>query len=479
MPWRKTIAVVLLALAAGGGSEVPRASGATFRGDGWLVRYNIPDQDTAVTNCSPDEYVLREAWLERIDALQKGDWAAMASYTLGGADSRTGAAGPMLKAVSNALARGAKVGWVVGSGVNTNTAYNGYTLASLGKMSKNPLRLKKAPKDNGIMHDKMGVFSYAGQVPWVLTGSWNFTGGASSLQWNALVEIQDMALANAYSNELSQLLAGKFHGNAGKSHAWDGATFRLPGWTRDGWVRFAPYPDGAYGGNNALTDITNAIANAREDIFFALNNLSRRNIAEALIGACDRGVNVYGTVMWADWATPDDGSYECVHMLLDGTRYATTNRAHILMAYTAGDKSEADGGQQDLVHVKYAVIDPWGESPLLIQGSANWTEAGLVATNRNDDNIEFIPDAAMAQAFVAQYLAMTDGPQPVLTSIRRDADGVWSLDYRYGADRVLEQSPTLGPEAQWTPVALPPDPAGGTIVLEGAPPSMFFRLHGD
>ena len=380
-------------------------------------------------------------------------------------------------AVSNALVRGAKVGWVVGSGVNTNTAYNKYSLASLGKMAKNPLRLKKAPSDGGIMHDKMGVFSYAGQEPWVVTGSWNFTGGASSLQWNVLVEIQNATLANAYSNELTQLLAGKFHANANKSHQWDGTKFRMPGWTRDGWVRFAPYPDGAYGGNNALTDITNAIARAKEDIFFGLNNLSRRNIAEALIAACDRGVNVYGTVMWADWATSTNGSYECMQMLLDGSRYATTNRAHILMAYTTGEKSAVDGGEQDLVHAKYAVIDPWGEEPLVIQGSANWTEAGLVATNKNDDNIEFIPDGAIAQAFVAQYLAMTDGPQPVLTGLRKNASGAWLLDYHYGAEGVLEQSPSLGADAVWTPVAVPPEPAGGTIVVETNAPAMFFRLR--
>jgi len=453
------------------------ARAVTFGGEGWKVHYNIPDQDTAVTNCSPDEYALREVWLGRIEALKTNDWAALACYTMGGADSRTGAAGPMLKAVSNALARGAKIGWVVGSGVNTNTAYNGYTLASLGKMAKNPLKLKKAPSDGGIMHNKMGVFFYKGQVPWVVTGSWNFTGGASSLQWNVLTEIQNATLANAYSNELAQLLAGKFHANAGKSHAWDGKRFRLEGWTRDGWVRFAPYPDGTYGGNNALTDITNAIAGAKEDIFFGLNNLSRRNIAEALIAACDRGVNVYGTVMSNDWATTNGGSYECVHMLLDPGRYATTNRAHILPAYTTGEKSEMDGGQADLVHAKYAVIDPWGEAPLLIQGSANWTEAGLVATNKNDDNIEFIPDAGMAQAFVAQYLAMTDGPRPVLTGIRQDEAGTWFLDYHYGAGRVLEQSPSLGDDAQWTPVGVPPEPAGGSIELDPGGPAMFFRLR--
>ena len=471
--WRAALGGLLLAALLSGGM----AQAATFEGSGWRMHYNVPDQKTGASSATEEEYILRDAWLARIDALKKNDWAVLSTYTMSGNSEVSGAAGPMLAAVSNALARGAKVGWVVGSGVAVSSNFwPGVSLKSLSKRSSNPLRLSQAPS-GGIMHNKLGVFAYAGKTPWVLSGSWNFTGGASSQQWNVLVEIQNATLATACSNELSQLLAGHFHADAAKSHAWDGTKFRLAGWTRDGWIRFAPYPDGKYGGNNALTDITNAIAAAKEEIFFALNKLSREGVADALIAACNRGVVVHGTVPLSDWTLPSKDSWTCLQKLLDPKSYATGNRAHIHLAYTTGEKRASDSAQTDLVHAKYMVVDPWGEKPLVIQGSANWTASALVLTSSNDENVEFLPDAGLAQAFVAQYRAMTDGLQPLITSIAKDGAG-WRLGYWHApGDFVWESAGTLEEGGAWTQGGTLGGTRSGTISTTLGGAQRFFRLR--
>lgn len=472
--WRAALRIFALCLLSGSLA----AQAATFDGAGWRMHYNVPDQKTGASSATEEEYVLRDAWLARINALKKNDWAVLSTYTMSGNSEVTGAAGPMLTAVSNALARGAKVGWVVGNGVAVaSNFWPGASLKSLSKRASNPLKLSQAPS-GGIMHNKLGVFSYAGQTPWVLSGSWNFTGGASSQQWNVLVEIQDATLAAACSNELSQLLAGRFHADTAKSHAWDGTKFRLAGWTRDGWVRFAPYPDGKYGGNNALTDITNAIAGAQEEVFFALNKLTREGVADALITACDRGVVVHGTVPLSDWTLPSKDSWTCLQKLLDARNYATGNRAHIHLAYTTGAKAAEDGAQMDLVHAKYMVIDPWGANPLVIQGSANWTASALVLTSSNDENIEFLPDGALAQAFVEQYRAMTDGLLPLFTGIEAKGSA-WLLAYWHApGDFVWESADSLGPDGAWSAGGSVPAARRGSLsVAPGEAPRRFFRLR--
>ena len=211
---------------------------------------------------------------------------------------------------------------------------------------------------------------------------------------------------------MREMLSGRFHSNTNKSHLHDGTRFRLAGMDRDGWVRFAPYPDGKYGGSNALTDITNAIDAAQEEIFFGLNKLTRGDVVEALVRACNRGVIVHGTIPRSDRELPGDDSYATYQALIAPTNYATRNRVRMYEAYYNAARTRYDGGSSDLVHAKYMVIDPRGANPLAILGSANWTEAALVDDDSNDENLLFLPHAGFAQALVAQFNAMTDGTLP-------------------------------------------------------------------
>ena len=418
------MAMVLYGAAASGAAWADSYTGAT-----WAVRFNLPDQTTSAGSVGRDEFVIRDAWLARINALASGDWGCLATFTFSGNTAAGGAAGPILNAVSNALARGAKMAFVVDNGVDvTSNFWPGVSLFSLSTRSGNALELSRAPADSGIMHDKVGVFWYrtSGKA-WVLAGSWNFTGGASSQQWNLMTEIQNNALGGAYSNEMREMLKGNFHSNTNKSHAHDGTRFRVEGMARDGWVRFAPYPDGKYGGNNALTDITNAIDSAQEEIFFGLNKLSRTHVVDALIRACNRGVVVHGAIPKSDRNLPGQDSYEMFQRLLYSTNYTTRNRVRMYEAYYDAARTRYDNNNRDLIHAKYMVIDPRGANPLLIQGSANWTASALVLTSSNDENVQFLPHGGMAEAVRMQFAAMTDGMKP-WCALRWAGTSTW-VDY--------------------------------------------------
>lgn len=459
------------------------AAGAdSYTGAAWAVHFNRPDQTTSPASIGASEFAIRDALLARIGALEDGDWACLATYTFSGTSSNAGAAGPILAAVSNALARGAQVGFVVDNGVDVGSNYwPGVSLSGLAARPGNPLELSRAPAAAGIMHDKIGVFWYQTAAQgWVLAGSWNFTAAASSQQWNIFTEIQNNALAAAYSNEMREMLAGRFHSNTNKSHAHDAAPFRLAGMARDGWVRFAPYPDGKYGGTNALTDVVAAIDGAREEIFFGLNKLTRQNVVDALVRACDRGVVVHGTLPRSDRDLPGDDSYAAYQALADPASYATRNRARMYEAYYDAARTRRDGGSRDLVHAKYMVVDPRGTNPVVIQGSANWTASALVLTSSNDENVQFLPHAGIAAAFTAQFAAMTDGLKP-WCALRTAGASAW-LDYWLPDDLAHELVFTtnlLGGVAAWTNRAAVLPAARGThsVPLARDAERRFFRIR--
>ena len=407
--WLRTfMAGVLCGVAASGA-----ARGDSYTGAAWAVHFNLPDQTTSAGSIGPDEFLIRDRFLARIEALGSGDWACLTTFTFSGNTASGGAAGPVLEAIQRALARGARVGFAVDKGVDISSNFwPGVSLRSLSLQAGNKLELAQAPPASSIMHHKLGVFWYrTAQEAWVLSGSWNFTGGASSQQWNILTEIQNNALGSASSNEMRELLSGHFHSNPAKSTAHDGSRFRLAGMDRDGWVRFGPF-DGVYTGNNALTDIVAAIGEAEDEIFFALNKLTRQDVVDALIAACNRGVIIEGVIPKSDRSQPSHASYEMYQRLKDPANYTTRNRVRMVEAYYDAPRTRLDNINRDLVHTKYMVIDPRGARPMVIHGSANWTASALVLKSLNDENVQFLPHRGMAEAFRVHFARMTDGMKP-------------------------------------------------------------------
>lgn len=377
-------------------------------GADWWVHFNLPDQSTSFGTATPEEFALRDVMVARLQALDTNQTATLATYTFSGSNVTAGAAGPLLNAMEAALNRGARLRMVVDGEVTTATPNGGSnSLAGLAARSVNPLQLASGPT-NGIMHHKLGLFDYSPADRRVLLGSWNFTAGACSLQWNIMLEVRNQALFAAYTNETAELLAGRFFSNTNKSHAHDRSAFTVAGAWQPGWVRFAPYTNSSVSGGNALTDITNLIQQAESHIVFALNSLTRMQVATQLVQACDRGVRVEGVFPLGEINPPSSlNTFPVYAYLTNAANYATTNRALIRTAWAKADFATADSGQSDLVHAKWMVLDPFGARPVVICGSANWTQAALQDTNSNDENLAFLFHAEIARAFYLHYRWLT------------------------------------------------------------------------
>jgi phosphatidylserine/phosphatidylglycerophosphate/cardiolipin synthase-like enzyme len=259
------------------------------------------------------------------------------------------------------------------------------------------------------MHHKFGLFNYGPSAKWVFITSWNFTGGASSLQWNIALEARSATLYAAYVEEAEELLGGRFHGSPEKSHRHDGSAFDLPGSWAPGEALFGPYADDSDGGQNAMSAIVRVIDGAEEQIFFALNKLTRRSLLAALIRAADRGVRIDGVLPRSDTARGAP-SYRIYRALKRRRNYAGDNVVRLHRALAGTRRKARDRGHRDLVHCKYMVADPSGRRPVVVHGSANWTASGLYSTARADENTVIVRHGGIARAFTGHFRRMVGMP---------------------------------------------------------------------
>ena len=388
----------------------PSLRAASITGADWNVYFNLPNQG-ASTN-SPDVYEIRTAIINRLNALQTNQSAMLTAYSWTD-DLESGGVDPVLDAINAALNRGASVSMALDKQVSlTMTNLNGISLSNMAARATNGLVYAQASSSSGIMHDKFDLFDYGPSNRWVMTGSWNFSSEASYDEWNIALDVHNNGqLYAAYSNEFSQLLAGHFYNDSTKSHADDHSQFQIAGSWTNGWVRFSPYTNANLGADNALTDITNRIGQAQQEIVFALNDCTQLSVATQIVHACDRGVTVNSVMPKSDTG----GSSATVYSYLtNSANYATTNRVNFWTAYATADYTASDSsGYLNLVHCKWMVIDPFSNRPWLIHGSANWSAAAILDTygGGNNENIVFIPHRDIARTFYSQFKRITGALQ--------------------------------------------------------------------
>lgn len=394
----------LALLAACASLAVQLAAAQVVTGSDWVVAYSLPTQteDSGLEG----EFAIRDQLVNQIDRLSAGNRGALATFTLSGNCMETGAAGPILKSISAALDRGASFQFVVDSMIKRSKEFGpGLSLNALARRRNNPMNLSVAPRGT-LMHHKAAIFDYGEGDQWSFVGSGNFTGAANTRQWNIAVLIRNADLFDAFAAEMAEFGARRFGKNKRFDH--DRTNFRLQDSWGTCWVRFGPYPGAATGSVHAETDILRLIASAEEEIVFAMHRFNRPPLRRALVAAADRGIRVTGVIPESDRGTgPFAISRKTAAYLLNPANYTGTNRVHLLPARASAIGTEWDSGQQDLVHLKCALIDPNGRRPFVIHGAANWTVSGLISPDANDESILFLRHAGIAQAFLEQFQRMT------------------------------------------------------------------------
>lgn len=329
----------------------------------------------------------------RIDQAQRS--IDVAVYSLSGAPGDNIAA-----ALINAKNRGVNVRVICEYDNSTSNALN--LLASNGVPVIND-RFDPVNNGAGLHHNKFFVFDGRGGAPesvWVWTGSWNPTDPGTNSDYQNAIEIQDPALANAFTLEFNEMWGSSTQvPNAGNSRFGarksDNTPHRFVIGGKDVECYFSP-------SDRASSKIVNAINGAQHSVSFALLTLTRAEIATAILNKHQAGRDVRGL---ADNNTDQGSQYN----------YLLTNGVDMHLNNGSG-----------LLHHKYGIID--AENPfwnsITITGSHNWTSS---AENSNNENMLIVHDGNIANQYLQEFAAryyQFGGTDTILVSVEQSSSEV-------------------------------------------------------
>lgn len=217
----------------------------------------------------------------------------------------------------------------------------------LGGARGGELKILRYPS-KGLMHIKL--LAVDGKN--VLLGSANYTFESLKVHHNLMIGVRDSHLASHVEELLTSLAYGQTKVNS-MGNVLSGERFEM-------WTDLT--------GEEAVSRIEGAIDRATRSVRIALFTWTREDLAEALIRAYQRGVEV--------------------EIFLDRQQSRRTNRKVVDQLMAAGIPVRMSRGR--LLHHKLMVVD----DRLLITGSANWTEA---ACSKNEEILFVLHDLKKSQ----------------------------------------------------------------------------------
>lgn len=237
--------------------------------------------------------------------------------------------------------------------------------------------ISKRPNIEGIMHNKFLVFDARDTNPnndWVWTGSWNISADESA--WlNNVIEINDFALAQAYTTEFEEMW-GSNTDTPNPLNAKFGSRKidNTPHFFTIGGKEFQLYFSPS---DRTTSKIINTILSADSSIYFALLTFTRSDIANNIVARVNSGVNLRGII-----SNVNDIGSQYLYL---------KNYGEVFDYNLAGT-----------LHHKYGIVDAsWVDlSPYVITGSHNWSNA---AENDNDENTLIIKDVFIANQYMQEF----------------------------------------------------------------------------
>ncbi len=277
-----------------------------------------------------------------------------------------------------------------------NAGGSGFTTLAAGGVALINDRFDPINNGAGLMHNKFFVVdgrSGAPESTWVWTGSWNPTNPGTNDDFQNAIEVQDQALAKAYTLEFNEMW-GSSTDTPNASVSRFGARklndtphkFAIGG--RSVECYFSPSDD-------PTLHILQTIDAAQHSIGFELLTLTRADISSALIAKHNAGLKVRGDL---------DSSTDT------GSEYGTL--------VTGGVDVRLKTGVSGLLHHKYMITDT--DSPLydgrVLTGSHNWSASAETSNNENT-LIVHDPDIAnqYLQEFTARYYQF-GGTDPIIVT---------------------------------------------------------------
>lgn len=266
----------------------------------------------------------------------------------------------------------------------------------------------------GLMHNKFVVFDNRDTTSdtddWVWTGSWNLTDPGTNNDAQNAIELQDKALANAYTMEFQEMW-----GSAGETA--NAAASRFGARKYDNTPHLFNVGGTAVEAFFSPSDRTNAqlirtLSKAASSINFALLTFTRSDIGNVLYAKKQAGVKVRGVF--------DNGTDQ-------GSQFDTL-KARGLDIFIAKNLT-------GLLHHKYAVVDADRNDSLqyVITGSHNWSSS---AENSNNENTLILRSRRLANLYLQEFsVRYTDaGGTDVLLGVDRTGvhvPGRFALEQNY------------------------------------------------
>jgi len=235
---------------------------------------------------------------------------------------------------------------------------------------------------NGLQHNKFFIIDYRGGSPdsvWVMTGSWNPTDPGTNNDRQNLIEIQDVALAGAYTVEFNEM--------------W-GSNNEVPN------AQFSRFSSRKYNNTPHIFKINGN----RIQSYFSPSDFTNSKIGKTL-GKAQKSIN--GAVMTI---TRRDLADTVIVIKNEGkkTRLILSNNTDTGSQFSYLQSNGVDirlkGFSDGLLHHKYAIVDaePYGYPATVITGSHNWSSS---AENSNDENTIIVQNDRVANFYLQEFAA--------------------------------------------------------------------------
>lgn len=287
-------------------------------------------------------------------------------------------------ALANALVaaknRGVKVRIICEQDNRSNTPYN--TIAATGIPIITDTYNYPVNNGGGLMHNKFVVIDNRGGAAdgqWVWTGSWNPTDPGTYDDYQNSIEIQDPALANAYTLEFNEMWGSSTDTpNASTSRFGQRKTDNIPHHFRIGGHDVECYFSPSDGTSSHIISQINA---AQHSIGFEQLTITYDATAAALVARKGAGLAVRGDM---------DNNTDT------GSDYSTLVSGGVDVKLKSGP---------GLLHHKYAIFDaerPVSWDNVTLTGSHNWSGS---AETSNDENTLIIHDPDVTNQYLQEFVA--------------------------------------------------------------------------
>ena len=357
------------------------------------VNASLARGETANGNANLTDLLIR-----RINAAQKSIDCAL--YSMSGQPGQT-----IANALVQAAGRGVKIRFIIER--DNMSAGSGSTVNQIIIPAGIPVITDDFDAVNagvGLMHNKFFIIDYRGGAPdkmWVWAGSWNPTDPGTNDDMQNSIELQDQALAGAYTIEFNEMWGSDTDvPNATTSRFGARKLDNTPHIFAINGTRVELYFSPS---DRTTSHIISTLDNAHNSINMALLTLTRSDIATELKQKKDAGARVRGVL--------DNGTDT-------GSQFAFLKSAGVDMLL--------DPNPNALLHHKYALVDAeLSTAPqYVITGSHNWTSA---AETSNNENTLIVQSNRIANLYLQEFAARykeAGGKDNIAVSVERSSDQI-------------------------------------------------------